>query len=83
MFIKFHGLPILAANPNDAKVNFLSQNGLLNLFFKGLPVFSLALLFARYHRGQSLGFAHAYAGLMMLIILAAGNTGWFWWQACC
>jgi oligosaccharide repeat unit polymerase len=72
MFVKFHGLPILAANPNDAKVNFLSQNGLLNLFFKGLPVFSLALLFVHYHSGRPLWPVHSYAVLMMLIILAAG-----------
>lgn len=72
MFAKFGGLPILKSNANEAKVNFLSGNGLLNLFFKGLPVFSLVIL---YHQGineKSLLISHLLFFVVLLITLAAG-----------
>lgn len=72
MFVKFKGIPMLAANPNEAKVNFLGGNGVIGLFFKGLPVYSLALLYERYYNGKTLYVAHIYCGVMMVIILAAG-----------
>ncbi len=72
MFIKFKGLPILSADPNEAKVNFLSGNGVLNLFFKGISVLSLALLYERFHNGKSLTVAHIYCAIVMVVTLAAG-----------
>jgi len=72
MFAKFKGIPLLAANPNEAKVNFLAGNGIFNLFFKGMPVFAMAILYIRVQLGQSLLIAHMYCGLMMILILLAG-----------
>ncbi|NJN27491.1 MAG: oligosaccharide repeat unit polymerase [Cyclobacteriaceae bacterium] len=72
MFLRFKGIPILAANPNEAKVNFLAGNGILNLFFKGMPIFALAMLYVQFHSGKSLFLAHIYCMLIIGFILAAG-----------
>ncbi len=72
MFVKFKGLPIFAGDPNEAKVNFLSGNGVLNLFFKGISILALAVLYERFYSGKSLVIAHVYCALVMLITLAAG-----------
>ncbi len=72
LFISFKGIPILAANPNEAKVRFLVGNGIFNLFFKGLPVFAMALLYVHYKQQQSLLIPHVYCFITILIMLAAG-----------
>jgi oligosaccharide repeat unit polymerase len=72
MFLSYGGIPMFAANPNEAKVNFLAGNGVFNLFFKGMPVFAMALLYFRHQMNQSLWVAHLYCIMMIIFILGAG-----------
>lgn len=72
MFLSFRGIPMFMANPNEAKVNFLAGKGIFNLFFKGMPVFAMAILYVRYQSKQSLWVAHLYCGVMIIFILGAG-----------
>ncbi len=72
LFAKFGGAPLFAAKANIAKVAFQKGNGIPNLFYMALPVFSLFILYDSHHKKRSLWWSHAFLVLVMAIILLRG-----------
>jgi len=74
LFIK-GGVPMLAADVQQARLDLVSGNGILNIFLYGLTVFPLAVLYDAIARGTRRGMigSHLLAGFVTFVILMTGG----------
>ena len=74
LFIK-GGVPMLAADVQQARLDLVSGNGFLNIFLYGLTVFPLAVLYDAIARGArgSMIVSHLLAGFVTVVILLTGG----------
>ncbi len=73
LFVKAGTVPIFAKNPNFAKTMILAGNGHLNLFFKGMHIFTLSILFDHLHRKKAILPVHLFFIITLMITLSAGH----------
>jgi oligosaccharide repeat unit polymerase len=73
LFIKAGTIPMFAPNPNYAKTMILAGNGYLNLFFKGMHMFVLSILFTQLHGKKDLTYVHVFFLFTLCITLMAGH----------
>lgn len=73
LFAAYGGIPLLAADPDEARLAILSGRGELAIFLVGLTLLAFAFLHDARARGVSAWRAHALALLAFLVLLALGG----------